>query len=180
MNFNKLVAANIIPLFKKYRVQIVDSRDNYIKARTHFVHVTLSHNQRERSTTLWIGDANNFGNDVEIRNTIMKEFFRSDLKIELVPVEEFIANVALFFETIGKPFLQDDLEALHQLVQFSMQINREYTAELIADQNRRLADKAWEANDFATFIKYIDAIDPQRLLPSYSLKYKMAMKKLGK
>ncbi len=44
-------------------------------------------------------------------------------------------------------------------------------------QDLAIADKAWEEHRYDDFMKCIDKIDKPKLLPSYLLKYKIALKK---
>ncbi|HEY3402600.1 MAG TPA: hypothetical protein VGK59_04375 [Ohtaekwangia sp.] len=56
--------------------------------------------------------------------------------------------------------------------------SKEYTDDLIRQQNLRQADKAWDDKNYLTFIKQIDLIGKDRLPKSYTLKYKMARDKI--
>lgn len=58
------------------------------------------------------------------------------------------------------------------------QESENYTSELMQKQVLEAASKAWEANDYLSFVDSIDKIGISKIPQSYQLKYKIAKQKL--
>lgn len=178
MEFNKLISQKLQSLFKEHGLKITEQSKYIMRYESNELVISLSHNSRENSNTLWVGGKN--FNEVEIDNQIMQEHFSSDLKLSNLPQEIFVNNVFLFFMGDGEKLLEGNERALVSLDKFNEQRSQKYTANLVEKQNLEEANKAWKDGNFSDVIKYLETINTDDLPESFKQKYKIALRKLGK
>jgi hypothetical protein len=178
MEFSQLILEQLSLVIRKYNLQVVEQRKEYIQFESEHLTIILSHNPLENSNTLWIGKITDKRYAVEIDNKILKLFFNSDLKLSQVPFEVFVKNLVLFFENEGKPLLIGDINTISKLEEFDLERSRIYTQEILDKQNLIAINKAWDKGNYREFIKLLDQVDKDKLPSSYQLKYKIAHRKV--
>ena len=112
---------------------------------------------------------------LELTPTAIKTVFKDDsfqLQSTLT-----IDNLISFFNSTGKSIISGDKDTFKKLSEFSDRQSREFTKEIIQQQNIQGADKAWTQKDYLSFIKCIDRTDKESLPKSYLKKYKIAVDK---
>src|SRR5882757_6133144 len=177
MKFNELIIERLGVILTKYNLHIVDQFENYLKLQSKNLNIILTYNSLENSNTFWIGRNIDNSDNIEIDDTLLREFFQSDLKISLCTTDLFLENLLVFFEREGKVLLGGNLNKLIELEEYGRERSRLYTMQLVDKQNLNAADNAWAENNYGEFIKYIDKINKERLPRSYELKYKIALKR---
>lgn len=177
MEFNQIILEKLGFLFKKYNLQILEQRSNYLKLQSNSLIIIIAHNQLENSNTLWLGRNDEKTDKVEIDNTTLKLFFKSDLKLSQISIEYFVDKLALFFENEAKSLLMGDGNRIDDLEKFDLERSRKYTQDLLDRQNLAAADRAWDTGNYKGFIKLIDQTNKDKLPSSYQLKYKIANQK---
>jgi len=137
--------------------------------------ITLSHDNRESSNTLYAGK--NEDSLYPVDEEVLKSIFGTDLKLNHVTLEMFVNNLAVFFENEGRQLITGNVYVLDAIERFIYKESAIHTSQLIDKQSLDAADKAWEEGNYKDFIKYLDKIGRERLPLSYDLKYKMAREK---
>lgn len=176
MEFNKLVSGSLELIFQKYKLYLAEQYKNYVKFKSEHIIITVSHDDRENSNSLYVGKNEN--SLYPIDENVLKDVFNSTLKINYVTMEVFINNLTVFFEGEGQPLIVGNAPTLKRVEEYVNIKSNEYTMELVNKQHFDAANKAWEAGKFKDFIKYLDKIDRKQLPSSYELKYKIAHQKL--
>lgn len=178
MEFNQLISQKLQSLFTEHGLKMTEQSKYIVRYESNELVISLSHNPRENSNTLWVGRKN--FNEVEIDNQIMREHFSSDLKLSNLPQETFANNVFLFFMGDGEKLMEGNERALISLEKFNEQRSQEYTANLVDKQNLEAANKAWKDGNYSEVIKYLEKINTDDLPESFRQKYKIARQRLGK
>ena len=176
MEFNQLILAKLHSLFTEHGFEITEQLKNIVRYESTVLHISLVHDPRENSNTLWVGRKKL--NTVEIDNQVMREHFNSDLKISNLPQETFVNNVFLFFMGDGERLLEGNERALISLEKFNEQRSSEYTTNLVEKQNLEAANKAWKEGNYLDVIKHVEKIGIDNLSDSFKQKYKIAQQKL--
>ncbi len=178
MEFNQLIFQKLQSLFTEHGLKMTEQSKYIVRYESNELVISLSHNHRENSNTLWLGRKN--FNEVEIDDQIMQEHFGSDLKLSNLSQEIFLNNVFLFFMGDGEKLLEGNERALINLQKFNEQRSQEYTANLIEKQNLEAANKAWANGNYSEVIKYLDKINTDDLPKSFKQKYKIARQRSGR
>lgn len=174
MNFNDLVKKEIGPILEKHEYALVEEMNNFLRFESLSTRFEVSFDVRDRSLLVEFGRPG--GRVWPLNNDAVKKLLFSNLAVENVVPEVFVKNLASLLETKqGSELLNGKIE---ELKNFIMQQSREYTESLRREHLMSLADKAWEEQDFVTFIKCVDQIGIDHLTRSYKLKYKIAKRKL--
>lgn len=176
MEFNSLISKKLSVFFKNYNLQIIEEFKNYLKLKSDKIFIILTHDEREKSNALYVG--RNENHMYPIDENVLKKAFDSDLKINNISQEEFVNNIAIFFEGKGRPLISGNVYAIEAVEKYVYLEGQLYTTELLNKQNLQAANKAWEQNNFKDFIRYLDNIEVRYLPSSYKIKYKMALRKL--
>ncbi len=178
MEFNQLISEKLDSLFAKHGLAITEQSQNIIKYESKRLLISLAHNPRENSNTLWLGAK--WSNDfVEIDDYVMYEFFTSDLKLNDLPQETFVNNVFLFFDGLGQRVLKGDKQVITSLEKFDEIRSKEYTSELIDNQNIEATNKAWKDGNYSDVISYLGKVNEVNLSSSLKKKYEIASKKIS-
>lgn len=178
MEFNQLISQKLQSLFAEHGLKMTEQSKYILRYESNELVISLSHNPRENSNTLWVGRKS--FNGVEIDNQIMREHFSSDLKLSNLPQETFVDKVFLFFMGDGEKLMEGNEHALSSLEKFNEQRSHEYTAKLVEKQNLEAANKAWKDGNYSEVIKYLEKINTDDLPESFRQKYKIARQRLGK
>lgn len=112
-----------------------------------------------------------------LTNELLKDVFNSPVKIYPLGFEDFLNNIKLFFENEGISLLEKDSSVCKKIEEYRIIKSEEYAEQMHLKQSILNADKAWQKKDYSTFITLVDLIGKEKLLPSYSLKYDIAVKK---
>lgn len=174
MEFNKLVRIQLFPILQKYGFGIAEELKNIVRFQSSIMKVNVVFNDYDKSYFVEIGK---HGETLyPLNDNAVKELFSSELSIEQVTLETFVQNLSLLFEQQkGIEMLKGNVDPLSNLIKQQAEY---YTSELVGRQTLDTASKAWETNDYKTFIKIIDKIGVDKIHQSYQLKYKIAMQKL--
>jgi hypothetical protein len=175
MDFSELVLEQLDTIFKKYDLQVIEQRRDYLKLQSEVLTIIIAHNELEHSNVFWLGERGKV-DLVEINNKLLELYFKSKLKLSQVSVEIFVKNLCAFFRCEGK-YLFESTTEVYKLEEFDLKSSQEHTRNLISAQNLVSADIAWKDNDYSGFIKILDEIDQDVLPSSYKLKYKIAQNK---
>lgn len=179
MDFSNLILEKIGSFVEEYNFRIVEERSYYLKLQSDNLIIIVVHNEMENSNTLWLAENETKINNIEIDNEVLKLFFNSDLKLSQVSIETFVNNLALFLQNEAEPLLNGITGKFAELQKFDLDRSKKYTQELLINNTLEIADKAWEVNDYANFVKSIDKLPINEIIPqSYRLKYKIAKQKL--
>ncbi|GHT75415.1 hypothetical protein AGMMS50262_10650 [Bacteroidia bacterium] len=175
MEFNKLVKTKLFPIFQKYGFVMEEELKNVLQFKSSAVEIRIVYNNYENSCFIAIG---RIGDTLPLDNNAMKNVFNSTLDIERVTSEKFVSNLSLFFETKeGTEILKGNIAPF---IKFRIIEANNYTSQLLQEQTLETAAKAWEANDYGTFVKNIDKVGFSKIPQPYQLKYKIAKQKIVK
>jgi hypothetical protein len=173
MDFDNLTSAVLGPIFEKYGFHVERHHENYTRFKSSTVSITVCHDKRDWSNSLYIGDEFSCPIDEEVISTIFNAYY----KIDQVSIEAFISTLGLFFENEGTTLLKGDRVTINAIEAYTVKKSESYTSEL---KNRRIfdaADKAWQDHRFGDFIEYISELKEYELSPSYRKKYEIAKSK---
>lgn len=169
---------NLAPILTKYDFKVIEEGANNIRFESSELKISIVHDSRERSNTLWIGRNTTGAIQIEISNDILKNFFHTQIVLQPIPASEFIRNIALLFMKELNKILRGDLAEIEALESFSENESKMYTRNLVNSQLLIEADKAWEDKDFRAFIKAIDKVSKKILPIAYQSKYEYAKKRV--
>jgi hypothetical protein len=165
-------------LFIEHGLKVTEQSKYIVRYESNDLIISLIHNPREHSNTLWIGRKN--FNEVEIDNQIMRDYFSSDLKLGNLPQGAFVKNVFLFFMGDGKKLLERSEHAFICLEKLTDKGAKEYTTKLVEKQNLEAANKAWTDGNYSDVVKYLENINKDDLPRSFRKKYKIAQQRSNK
>lgn len=174
MEFNTLVKTYLLPILRKYGFQATEEFRNIVHFQSSNMKVNLVFNDYDKSHLVEIG------RQVEtlypLNDNMVKELWGSSaLPIEQVTSKVFVQNLSFLFETKeGIEILKGNVSLLNSI--FSQE-SENYTFELMKKQILEAATKAWDANDYLSFVDSIDKIGISKIPQSYQLKYKIAKQK---
>ncbi len=178
MNFDELVTTIIEPIFFEYGFTLKEKFENFFYFINKSAEAVVSHNHLDKTNLFQIGRA---GESLDtVYDVAISQIFGVDIKIEEVTKETFVFNLAKFLKNEGKPLLKGNSDKLLAIRTYVKRRSHEYTEALLQGQTLAAADKAWEKGDFKEFIKLIRQADLKNLPGSYTLKYKIAVKKNSK
>jgi hypothetical protein len=174
MEFNALVKAQLFPILRKYGFAIAEEFKNIVRFRSSVVKINIVFNPYEQSYLVEIGNPGEIL--YPLNNGVAGKLFNDELPIEQITPEVFVKNLSLLFETKeGVEILKGNLVYLKRIVK---QQSEDYTSDLVRRQVLEAASKAWDANDYVSFVDNIDKLTTSELPQSYRLKYKIAIQKL--
>lgn len=175
MEFNTLVKTYLLPILQKYGFEVIEEFKNIVRFQSSVMKVNLVFNDYDKSHLVELGRQ---GETLyPLNNNVVKELWgASALPVEQITSEVFVRNLSLLFETKeGVEILLGNISFLKSIIS---QESEEYTFELLQKQVLEAASKAWEANDYLSFIESVDKIDISKIPQSYQLRYKIAKQKL--
>lgn len=175
MEFNTLVKAQLFPIFQKYGFRIAEEFKNILRFQSSVMKVNLVFNDYDKSHLVELGRQ---GETLyPLNNNAVKALWGSfALPVEQVTSEIFVQNLFLLFETKeGVEILKGNISLLESAIS---QQSKNYTSELLLNQELEISAKAWAVNDYAAFVESIDKIGVSKIPQSYQLKYKIAKQKL--
>lgn len=174
MKFNKLVKEELLPVFQNEGFEISEEFNNIIRFTSSSMEIGVVYNSLERSNFIEIGKRDEIL--YPLNDSVVKNIFNSELQISQVTPVIFVTNLAsLFTQKEGIEILKGNIK---HLAKFIERESSNYTSELIQRQILETASKAWEKNDYKTFVKGIDEIGIEKIPQSYLLKYKIAKQKI--
>jgi hypothetical protein len=174
MKFNQLIKTHILPILQKYGFEISEEFKNIIRFQSSVVEINIVYNNREKSCYISMG-RKGASFLCPLNDKAVKNLFGSELSIEKTASAVFVRNLSLLFEQPkGIDLLKGNVEPLENFIR---QQSAYYTAELIRKQALETASKAWETNDYITFVESMDKIDISKIPRSYQLKYTIAKRK---
>jgi len=180
MEFNKILLNKLGAFLQKEGFHLSEQFENYLKFESDNSVVVICRDKRENSNLLYIGKTE--GNQYLIDGSIIKRFcvsnLEKDFKIPERTIEDFADNLFLLFTGKGYELLKKDSKVLYDIAKFVETESEEYTSELLLKQALESASKAWETNDYVSFVDKIDKIGIAKIPQSYQLKYKIAKQKL--
>ena len=174
MEFNTLVKTRFFSILQKYGFEIEEEFENVLRFQSPVMKVNIVFNPYDKSFLVEIGKRNETLYPLD--NYVVKELFNSSLSLEQVTPEIFVQNLSTLFATQeGSEVLQGNVKILKNV---TMRQSDDYMFELLLKQVLEISTKAWETNDYATFIDSVDKVGISKLPQSYRLKYKIAKQKL--
>jgi hypothetical protein len=174
MEFNTLVKSHLSPILQNCGFQLVEETKNILLFQSPAMEVNIVFNEYDKSHLIEIGRRG--GTLYPLNNNAVKNILGSILPIEQITIEEFIKNIAILFEqSEGGRLLKGDITPLKLFIERE---SEDYTLALVRKQTLETASKAWERNDFETFVRSIDEVGVDNLPQSFKLKYKIAKQKL--
>ncbi|WP_209404959.1 hypothetical protein [Pseudozobellia sp. WGM2] len=177
MEFHKLISEKLSPLFEEYGFKLTGKSNYTVNYKAGNLVIEIVHNPRENSNTLWFG-RDGF-QEVEIDNQVMKEFFKSDLKLSNLPQETFVNNVFLFFVGDGIGLLSGNESDVISLEKFNKKRSDEFTENLINKKFLDAANKAWKEGNYFDVVRHLQKVNEESLTTSLKQKYKIAQKRLS-
>lgn len=177
MSFNQLISEKLHPLFTEHGLEVTEHMTNIVSYQSTKLYVSLVHNPRENSNTLWVGKSHS--DTVEIDNHLMRDYYDSDLKLSNLSQDDFVKNVFLFFLGDGEKLLTGNESDLISLGKFSEKRSEEYTENLLEKQSLDAANRAWKEGNYLDVIKHLKSVNEENLPASYKQKYKIAQKRLS-
>ncbi len=175
MNFEEHIKP-LTELLLSNGFSIQSNQNNLIVYSLKSTTLRIAYSHLEYCLNIWVGQSSD--TLTELRPQVVEEFFKDDtFKFQTTLTVE---NLISFLKGFGKNLLSGDTKILRELDEYSLQASRNYTQQIIKQQNIDQADKAWTQKDYVNFVKYIDQIQTDLLPPSYLKKYKIAVDKLDK
>lgn len=178
MNFNEKIFEKVIPFFLNKGFIINDKSIDYLEIQNDKITMIFSYNKRERDLDTYIFKNNEPENGFELLNKILEEFFVTDIKLKMIPFNDYFDNVLKFFSGPGNPIINYDENIFAKLLEFVHNLNREYTKRNILASKIQRLDKAWKAKDYSLFITLIRDLDLEDLPRSYTEKLRIAKKRI--
>lgn len=142
------------------------------------IKICLSKNPRDSLNSLWVQA--NSEDLIEIDDKFIFDFFKSDLKLSSLSDEEFMENVYIFFNTIGKEILLSNKRIFTEMYFYDEQRSIEYTRRVVEYPLLKEAEKAWKEGRYLDVINTVDKISKESLSTSMLQKYKLAKKRILK
>lgn len=174
MSFNSKILMELGEVFRDNGFTLIEERDSYVRFLSDAVEIVLVFNRREGMAYLFAG----LGiASFEITNDIVRDVLGSNIKIELLPVPQFIANLVALFGSEGHRLLIGDKETYRQIALYVASKAHKYTEQLKMKSLLANANKAWSAKNYSAFVKWMDKIGWSNLSPVYQHKYEIAQKK---
>ena len=129
MKFNQIVLEKLGSILRKRNFNISQQWNNFLMFNSENLAFIVGHNERENSNNFSLsGDGRH---SFEIDDEMLKDFFKSELKLTSVPIDIFVNNLILFFENEGKPLLDGDMVLFKMLDEFNLQRSHRYTQDLM-------------------------------------------------
>jgi hypothetical protein len=175
MQFDQLVSRKLTSFFGEFDLIKVEVRADYVRYESNKIVVSLSHDRRDKSNTIWIVQKGSEA--VEVDNHVLKFFFGSELEFNNLPIEHFVENVMLFFKGDGRALLQTALGTLDKLEKFSVERSRKHSEDLLMHQYIAMANREWRQGNYSNVLKYLDNVNKDNLPESLKLRYRIAMRK---
>src|ERR1700749_2165705 len=113
MQFNTIVKQRLMPIFLKNNLVVVEEFDNYLKAKSPSVIIIISHDPRDKSNSLYIGK--NEKDISPVDESTLRELLDEDIRLDNLPKEVFIDNIALIFLGSGQRLAEGNVDALNRL-----------------------------------------------------------------
>lgn len=176
MKFTQNVINCLDGLLSKYGFEIVSQSDNRVEYRKKHFYLLFVHDPREESCVFFVGRDD--GTPVEVTNEVIKEYFKSDLRINNASYDDFSLSVLRFLRQDGVFLLQGDEHSYLSLESFNDKRIKRYNLNLITQGYLIAANKAWRQRDYSKFLRILSAIDMESLPPSFKRKYKIACEKV--
>ena len=177
MEFNLVILEKLGTFLALQGLQVVEESKNIVKYENERYFIKFVYNARENSYSLCVGGK--CFNEIEIDNQLMREYYKSDLKLGQLKLDNFVSNVVLFFVSYGKKLLDADDNAIVDLERYYKQRSSRYTTMLIEEQNLVAANKAWENKNYLDVIKFAENIDKRNMPKSLKMKYDIARKRIS-
>lgn len=127
MEFNNAIHSQLDSIFDKYKLNVVQENKNSLHLASPFISITLSHNSYERSNNLFFITSSQNSQTIEIDNEILKNFFKTNLKLSGLNVQNFVSALVIFFERECQSLFQGDTETAIRLEEYSTNRNIKYT-----------------------------------------------------
>lgn len=127
MNFNQEIHVALDEIFIKNNFKIVEESKNYLEFRSPYLMVILIYNPFEKSNNLSFVTLSQNSRTIEIDNEILRNFFKSDLRLDNSDIEKFISTLVRFFEGECKSIIQGNKEDLIKLEEYSIFRDKVYT-----------------------------------------------------
>lgn len=175
MPFNDTAIKELEGILRRYNIFLSDRGAGWITFSSYKVEIRLVHCKMDKQNDIFVGATAT--KLCHLSDYIIKAVFNSDIKISNLPPDTFIDTLITFFENEGSILLTEDSNTLDAVQKYLFIESREYNKQLIKRQNLKLADDAWEKENYFEFTKYIDKIGLAELPGSYQLKYRMANKR---
>lgn len=174
MKFNALVKTHFFPILQKHGFEIAEEFKNILKFQSSVMKINVVFNEYDNSPLVEIGKR---GETLfPLNDNSIKELFNSSLTVEKVTPDFFVKNLSTLFETKeGAEILKGNVTSF---IKFKLLEINNYNTELMRNQTLEAASKAWEANEYVSFIKHIEEIGISNTPKAYQLKYKIAKQKL--
>jgi len=176
MDFNQLVIEKIMPLFIGNDFSVTEHFNNYFRFKSNAAEATISFNELDNTSLFAIGNPGAIL--YPLNDALIKQVFDLNIKIEQVTKEKFVDNVTWFLMNSGSSLLKGDEGKLLQVKIFTEEESKDYTFQILQQQNLLMADKAWENGNYREYVRIIDQANKNKLPSSYLLKYKIANKKI--
>lgn len=177
MNFNQIITNRFNSILVSHCFDLTDQFNDNLKYENNGLYILFTRNPREQTNTLWVGSDDGF--PIEVSDSILREFFNTEIEIEHKSIDEFSSNVYEFLKGEGLILLQANKEDYLALERFSQNKSEEYTSQLLEQQYLDAADEAWRTENYVDVLKNLDQIDEDNLSKSYRQKYKIAKKKIS-
>lgn len=171
MNFEEIVAI-LTPFFQQNKFSVAETFKNYIRYENRRVKIAVAYDWRDNSITVFVGQIDKF--ETELSGDTIDKFFNDNINLRNNNL--FTENLISFLTGKGNALLKEDLNTLFKLEEYSNRMAKEYTDNLIKEQNLRAADDAWQEKNYSEFITQLDKIKKDSLSQTYLMKYQYALK----
>lgn len=173
MNFDPIVAA-INEVLKGGNFLIVEQRSQYAKFQSKFIALIISYSSIEKQFSVFVGRSGKVM--IELYDKVYLDVFGTNLREAegATFAEKFVG----FLKKEGRSIVNNDLSKIEELESYEDKTSKKYTAAIINRQNLAAADKAWNENKFQDFIEHLNKVDNDFLSKAYSLKRKIAVRKI--
>lgn len=176
MSFNNIIKDKLDKLLSANNYELIEDQDNIIEYQNDNLAVRLVYNIREQISMCFIG--RNIDLPIEITDSLLIDFFKSDRRIDHESLESFALSIYEFFQAEGKGLFEGNVEILTLVEEFIRKKNEEYTKGVMMKKYLDEANKAWNAENYEEYLELINKISPDDLSGSLKLKSKIATKKI--
>ncbi|NLT50106.1 MAG: hypothetical protein GXX85_04220 [Ignavibacteria bacterium] len=173
MNISALILDKLYPILTNYSFKVICDIENIIYFYSSKIMIRIVFIENELSYYIEMGKKDEIL--YPLSNSILKNIFNSDLKLENATKETFVNNLCEIFQKVeGIAILNGNIDGF---IKHAQEEIKKYNNNLGIKQLLNLAEHAWENNNYQDYIKIIEKLGIDKIPQVFLAKYKIAKKK---
>lgn len=175
-HYEKLIAA-FESQFLEFGFKLMESSRFGVRFQNQPVELALTFIDQFLEKSLFVKIENE--TSIEINERFLETTFDMKTEIYHSQIEGFIENLRRFFNSeIGQLILKKDKSTLQKLRDGFRKTVREYSQNLLFEQDVKELQAAWQQEDFQKFVEKFEEMDSSQLRSSLKMKYQIALNRL--